>query len=215
MNATPQTRRAILGAIGLAVPVAVAGGMATAGISPDTTGTSPELRALLEAERRTEQAIAHQESAVCDPLRARWLAACDALPHTTVEIQGSNPGDTPYVWTTANEDHVSAAKRLSWMGERQHPDTKAGRTLYAAHIRRERAKRTLAVDTGLRAAIERSNALGDERGAVLDAIAVFPAASLIDLQAKLRRLIEIEYLDAGGEPEFILADVNRILSREG
>jgi len=152
---------------------------------------------------------------VCEPFRERWLAACEALPHATVTIEAAGTDPAPQIWSTANANDVALAKRVASLGSRRTSDTQNARALVAAFHRRERAKHTLAVNMGLAAANKRSDALGDQRGAVLDAIAVFPAVSLIDLQAKLTRLIEVEYLDAGGEPEFILADVNRILTREG
>ena len=212
---TPQTRRAILGAIGLAVPVAVAGGMAGTSAAMTTPRVSPDLAALLEAEQRAQKACDHHESAVCTPTRDRWLAACEALPHTTVEMEALNPSDPPHIWTTADEAHVRAAKRISWMGERSHPDTKNARALAAAFHRRERAKSALAVRMGLKAAIARSDALGEQSLALLDALLAFPAATAIDLQAKLTRLVEVGYLEIDGAAEIILADVNRIAAREG
>lgn len=190
---TNTSRRALLGGAGLVASATVIGIMPAARA---TTGISPALAALIAEAERCERVAATYEQTVFEPAYARYREIEAATPHGTVP----NPSGFG-MWTTRDKSLVNVAE--SWV--RSRPRASAGadgdtiayhrgcRSLLAASKRRECSLQRARRSTGLQAACERSDQLGDENIDAEDAVLAFEAVTMADAAAKLafaeRRLL--------------------------
>lgn len=196
----------------------VTGGAALAsqakGATP--TGLSPGFAQALAAFAAAQRNASSHEALIVGPTRARWLAAKDAVPHATI-APGSSWRGSHVFWSTDNYQALSIAKGIV----ADHPRTSRthdvirARKLVAADHRRARAIARVGRTTGIHAAIDESDRLGDLLVAAEDAVCAFPATTLGDLEAKLAFFVERDLAQNDGNVELALADVRRLLSQEG
>lgn len=189
------TRRALLGGAGAA---AVACGVALAGEAKGATPQriSPALALLLRRYEEADRTIDRWYAAVWNPATDAHRAAAEAIPHTTIPVQGYrnvlDEDSPPHTYSTANpHDLVRCKGIMSIPADLQSTDPRwqdtrrAARRLTVAAKWRERKlarmdQRWRVLD--LRAQEER---LWQPIHAATDAILAFPVAHAFDLGAKL------------------------------
>jgi len=231
---TTTTRRSLLrlgtGALAYgAGAAAVAGGVALAGEARGATPQriSPALAGLLDQYARADQAIDRWYNAVWNPATSAHRAAVEAIPHTTIRVQGYRNvlgEDTPpHTYSTANKYDLARCKGIISMPvDFQSPDTRwqdtrrAARRLTIAAKWRER--KLARIDRqwnvlGLRA---QEDALWQPIHAATDAILAFPVANAIDLGAKLDHMEYVGTFESCPDKyqQIVRDDVRRLSSGE-
>ncbi len=196
----------------------VTGGVALAsqakGAAP--TGVSPGMAEALANLRTVERAANHHEETVFDPIRTRWLAAKNAVPHHVVEPSANWTG-SPSFWSTDNPTAIGLAETLVSSNPRtsRRGDVVRARKLIAADYRRSRAITRIGKASGIDAAHEECDRYSDLLVAAEQAVCVHPAANLSDLDAKLAVYRERDLGGEGGKLDLLTADVRRLLAQEG
>ena len=214
------TRRALIGAIGLGLPVAALAHSAPAAIMVADTKDWDAAIAHLDRCEAVSQTFDRE---VFDPTYLAWRAACDAIPHQTFT--------TPYrrePLSTANSYDVADARRSTkgkyWI-DPAIPEAvahdEAMRKLVAAADARAAERRRIERELGWDAINERSDGLSeaccDAEGAVL----AIPAPDGTALMWKLDRLFGPGACTNGSTASWseeyiapVLADARRLLSGE-
>ncbi|WP_277983954.1 hypothetical protein [Sphingomonas faeni] len=195
----------------------VTGGIALASQAKGETleGVSPGLIKAIAAFAAAERASAQYEATVYEPARLRWLAAKEAVPHTTV-APSPNWKMSPAFWSTDNREALAIAKGLVGSHPRtsKNPDVVRARGLIAAKHRRDRAVDRAGASVGIGPCCEESDRLSDQAADAASDVAAFPAKSLADIEAKMAFIIKHDMEPNGGMMEHMLADARRLLGRE-
>lgn len=223
---TNTTRRSLLrlgtGALAYgAGAAAVAGGLAIAGEAKGAMPqrVSPALDALLRRYAAHDAELSRFYASTFNPAVDRQRAMIAALPHT--EVDGSVQNDGRLIWSTANRLDVAQAKGIAripnamqsqeagWQDKRRR-----ARSLYAAHLRRERAVARTGQLSGIDAASKQEASFYAVRRPLKGEIINFPAVSLQDLQAKLAFIERDEGMDGEDLLPLVMDDVRRLSSGE-
>lgn len=173
---------------------------------------SAELVALIDAYRKASAASDRHHSEVYEPAHKAWKEAVEAIPHCKTVATYTYLGE-PQRLSTANPSHVSAAKFAA--------SSKPG-SLYSAEyetacaelLKRmkqrdaKRAKITARYDVIALAA--ESDRLAEVRNMALDAVALFPAATIADLIAKVETTSDDPDGLFDSNKDILLADLRRI-----
>ncbi|WP_294271817.1 hypothetical protein [uncultured Sphingomonas sp.] len=202
------TRRALFGGAGL---VALAAAVpAVASTMAASSGVSPALATLIAVSEEAWQVSEDHDNLLLKPADAAAKALASQIPHVAVDIDGD-----PY-WTTANPGAVGVARGLIERDPaRNHPNSAGLRRLVAADLQRQRHRTRIHRDTGLTAAVDRSNALNDAYANAESAVATHPVSTVTDLHAKLAFMIKNDMGDGRDWLEEIADDVARIANVEG
>ncbi|MCT8002397.1 hypothetical protein NZL82_10960 [Sphingomonas sanguinis] len=205
---TETTRRALFGGAGL---VALAAAVpAVASTMSASSSVSPALARLIAVSAEAWQVSEDHDNLILKPADKAAKALASQIPHVAVDIDGD-----PY-WTTANPGAVNVARGLVERDPaRNHPNSPGLRRLVAADLQRQRLRTRIHRDTGLTAAVDRSNALNDAYANAESAVATHPVSTVTDLHAKLAFMIKNDMGDGRDWLEEIADDVARIANVEG
>lgn len=222
---TNTNRRSFLrlgtGALAYGGGAAAAGGLALAREAKGATpsNVSPALAAMLRRYEAHEAEISRFYASTFNPAVERQRAMIAAIPH--VAIDGSLEADGRTIWSTANRMDVAQAKGIAHICGELHSQSakwqskrRRARSLYAAHLRRERAIARTDKLSGAEAAGRQEDAFYAVRRPLKGAIINFPVASLADLQAKLAFIEADEGMDGDDLLPIVIADVRRLAGGE-
>lgn len=173
-------RRAFLAAAP-ALAVLTAGPAAALALPTGAVAVDPGLQHAIAAWREALHQNKHFSTTVVTPIRERWLALCEAIPHS---VTRPLPDGTDGI-STESEAHVGLARAL--LGERVYDGS--ADNAYAELVRladqRDAQVKDLRKSTGLDAALKRSDEMGDIAEAALTVVENYPVRSLADLITKL------------------------------
>jgi hypothetical protein len=194
----------------------VTGGIAIAseakGAAPGSV--SPGLAHAIEAVATAEQASARYQETVYEPVRRRYLAAREAVPHT---VLAPTPGSgvSPSFWATDSREGMAVAKAITNTYPRTstRPDVVQARRLLAADHRRSRRIQAKSKTTGFAECFDETNRLCEAVVDAENAVSAYPAASLADIEAKMAFIVKRDMEPNGGMMEHMLADARRLLGK--
>ena len=209
---TNPTRRAMLGAFGIGT-TAIAIGATAATRTP--TSVTPHLTALLDQERLADAACTEYWHSVQEPARQRWQAALDEIPHYEF-VGGLNIMDRPITYTTRRANMVAMCKGLVEREGRLNirEEVRDARRLTAAAKLREREGARLRKAYDIDVSYAECDRLTTVALNAMDAIVSFTAANIADVQAKMLRIMQLDYFECTGTDEAIAADIARLAARE-
>lgn len=193
---TTLSRRAILGAMAVAMPVATFAAVGNAVERQDerNAGVSPELPGLIAAAHAADNACRDYAETAERPAHARWLKLCERIPHTEIEASYGRINEAgARVISTEDDYHVRAARsavrtKVSFWGpgsEDARQRHEHQRQLVAAANARDARVAAAAKVSGLTAVLAHMEGLEGRATEAVKAVDAFNPRSLADLVAKL------------------------------
>jgi hypothetical protein len=194
--------------------VATAHGTAEAAVP---AAVSPELTRLIALHDSAMTACRDYDKGDYAAAAERWRQMRDAIPHVEMEMADGR------VWSTADEHHHSFAKyqakqRVTFSGAGATDAEARHKAMcrYAAAVEKRAGEVAEAREaSGLNAAFARSEELEEAEVAATRAVENFPVTTLIDLNAKMTFLVDTGGFACDATPDILLADLVRLLGREG
>lgn len=208
MNAMTN-RRALLGSIAFAAPVAVLAASSAISAAPVASADRSAWDASLAAHKAACAASETFHSKVYDPIRAAYDAAVKGVPHVTLTRHGR-------AVSTADEWEVKAArasiKSVRYLERCAWDDHKAEVALVDAADARDAKIAQIRKDSGLDAANDESERLSEASYEAFRAAVYTPVSSAALLQEKWAYMLKEDVLE--GWEDAITADIARLVARE-